>query len=72
MTAKAKAHSCGPRPDLKYGQRVTVREPGLYSWLGTVTAVKPARWFWRVEVRRADGMTWSLPAYMVSPEGGVA
>ncbi len=58
------------RPNLNRGDRVCVREPGIRSWLATVVTLKPAKGYWRVEVRRDDsGITWSIPASMVTLEG---
>ena len=57
------------RPDLNRGDRVCVREPGIGSWLGTVIAVKYSKASgWYVDVRRAGGATWVVPAELVTKE----
>lgn len=64
------AQALEARPDLNRGDRVSVREPGIGSWLGTVTDVKLGAGVWRVSVRRdTGGGTWVLPASMVRREG---
>lgn len=53
-----------PRPELVVGDRVTI-ETDAGSWEGTVTALKTSlESGWWVEVRGANGLTWTVPAAM--------
>ena len=57
---------------IERGDHVVVTEPGIPSWYGIVSTVKPggalsltAAW---IEIRRDDGRTWVVPAELVSPD----
>lgn len=60
------------RPDKPglIGQRVTVSEPGIRSWDGTVIAEKWSRTraAWRIEVRNDEGIMFSMPPDLIVKE----
>jgi hypothetical protein len=57
------------RPQIERGARVSVAEDGITPWSGTVTGLKPSGDAWRIEVRRDDGNTWSVPESFVNTTG---
>lgn len=51
----------GERPELERGDRVTVYEPGITPWKGTVNSVKPSKESgWWVDVDRDGVGVWSI------------
>ncbi len=57
----------GPRPSFERGDCVVIEEPGISNWRGRVASVKPGATTWYVELRADEtGMTWSVPASLVS------
>ena len=56
---------------IKRGDTVRVTEPGLRSFAGKVLNVKlSSRTGWWIDVRMDAGGVWSVPAGMVTKEGG--
>ena len=64
---------CGLRVYPSRGDRVTVAEPNITPWAGTVLSVKPTRSGWAVDVLRDDGMGFVVPSrYIVDDVSSVS